>query len=96
VFYGYKYDAPMGLTGGKMQLASNYLNPDILQSLHYSSIEEAGLDMLLLSAHAKYSEYLTENRQFEKKYQTDFFSFQKMINQQISKSAKRILNRKMI
>ena len=39
--------------------------------------------MLLLSAQAKYSEYLTENRQFEKKYQTDFLSFQKMINQQI-------------
>ena len=69
-----------------MQLATNnYLNPEILQSLHYSSIEEAGIDMLLLSAQAKYSEYLMENRQFEKKYQTDFLSFQKMTNQQIGK-----------
>ena len=51
--------------------------------LHYSNIEEAGPDMLMLSAQAKYSEYLTENRQFEKKYQTDFFSFQKMNSQQI-------------
>ncbi len=41
--------------------------------------------MLLLSAQAKYSEYLMENRQFEKKYQTDFLSFQKMTNQQIGK-----------
>jgi len=57
----------------------------ILQSLHYSNIEEAGLDMLMLSAQAKYSEYLMENRQFEKKYQTDFLSFQKMTNQQIGK-----------
>ena len=67
-----------------MQL-TNYLNPEILQSLYYSNIEEAGLDMLMLSAQAKYSEYLMENRQFEKKYQTDFLSFQKMTNQQIGK-----------
>jgi hypothetical protein len=68
-----------------MQLANHHLNPEILQSLHYSSIEEAGLDMLLLSAQAKYSEYLMENQYFEKKYQTDFLSFEKIINQQIGK-----------
>ncbi len=69
-----------------MQLTiNNCLNPEILQSLHYSSIEEAGFDMLLLSAQAKCSEYLMENQQFEKKYQTDFLSFQEMTNQQIGK-----------
>jgi hypothetical protein len=42
------------------------------------------MDMLMLSAQAKYSEYLAENRQFEKKYQMGFISFQNMINKEIN------------
>ena len=73
-----------GHKGENMPLATpNFLNPEIPQHLRYSGIEEAGIDMLLLSAQAKYSEYLMENRQFENKYQTDFPSFQKMLDQQI-------------
>jgi hypothetical protein len=50
---------------------------DLLSSLHYSNIEEAGLDMLLLSAQSNYSEFFNEVRCFEEKYWMKFEEFQK-------------------
>ena len=54
---------------------------DLLSSLHYSNIEEAGLDMLLLSAQSNYSEFFNEVRCFEEKYRMKFEEFQKMLEQ---------------
>jgi len=58
------------------------LSPEFLASFQYKSIEEAGMDMLLLSAQAKYSEYLAEHLEFERKYQMDFPFFQEMTDRQ--------------
>lgn len=33
------------------------ISSELLNSLHYSNIEEAGIDMLLLSAQSNYSEF---------------------------------------
>lgn len=60
------------------------LTSEFLASFPYKSIEEAGIDMLLLSAQAKYAEYLAEHLEFEKKYQMDFPFFQEMTNRQMN------------
>lgn len=62
-------------------------SPEFLASFPYKSIEEAGIDMLLLSAQAKYSEYLAEHLEFKKKYQMDFLFFQEMTNRQINEES---------
>ncbi|MFH1674843.1 MAG: hypothetical protein ABIF87_15685 [Pseudomonadota bacterium] len=56
---------------------------ELLSSLHYSNIEEAGLDMLLLSAQANYSEFSSEAHQSEKKYRMKFEDFQKKVEEKI-------------
>jgi len=56
---------------------------ELLSSLHYSNIEEAGLDMLLLSAQSKYSEFSNEARFFENKYHMKFAEFQKMVEKKV-------------
>ena len=52
---------------------------DLLEALHYSSAEEAALDMLLLSARSRYAECMQDVKQFEAKYLMDFASFQQMV-----------------
>ena len=52
---------------------------EILEALHYTSAEEAALDMLLLSAQSRYAEFTQEMQQFQEKYQTDFATFQRMV-----------------
>ena len=52
---------------------------EILEALHYTSAEEAALDILLLSARSRYAEFAQEVNQFQEKYQMDFTTFQHMI-----------------
>lgn len=54
---------------------------ELLHSLHYTNIEEAGYEMLLLSAQSNYAEYLSETLKFEKKYQMIFKEFQKKMEE---------------
>ena len=53
--------------------------PEILEALHYTSAEEAALDMLLLSARSRYAEFTQEVKQFQEKYQMDFAAFQRLV-----------------
>jgi hypothetical protein len=55
------------------------ISAELLEALHYSSAEEAALDMLLLSARSRYAECMHEVKQFETKYLMDFASFQQMV-----------------
>jgi len=41
---------------------------ELLEALHYTSAEEAALDMLLLSARSRYAEFTQEVQQFQEKY----------------------------
>jgi hypothetical protein len=52
---------------------------EILEALHYTSAEEAALDMLLLSAQSRYAEFMQETKQFQEKYQMDFVTFQHLV-----------------
>lgn len=69
-----------------MQLhAEKDMVAELLQSLHYTNIEEAGYEMMLLSAQSNYSEYLSETRKFETKYQTTFEEFRKKMEETLYK-----------
>ena len=59
------------------------ISSELLSSLHYSNIEEAGIDMLLLSAQSNYSEFSNDVRFFEDKYHMKFEDFQKMLEQKM-------------
>ena len=56
---------------------------EILEALHYTSTEEAALDMLLLSARSRCAEYSQEVQQFEAKYQMDFATFQRLVETRV-------------
>ncbi len=60
------------------------ISAELLEALHYSSAEEAALDMLLLSARSRYAERMQEVKQFEAKYQMDFASFQHMVETRLN------------
>jgi hypothetical protein len=60
------------------------ISTELLQALHYSSAEEAALDMLLLSAQSRFAECMQEVKQFEAKYQMDFVSFQHMVEARLN------------
>jgi hypothetical protein len=59
------------------------INAELLQALHYSSAEEAALDMLLLSARSRYAEFTQEVKQFEAKYQMNFATFQHLVETRV-------------
>ena len=59
------------------------ISSELLSSLHYSNIEEAGIDMLLLSSQSNYSEFSNDVRLFEDKYNMKFEDFQKMLEQKV-------------
>ena len=59
------------------------ISSELLSSLHYSNIEEAGIDMLLLSAQSNYSEFSNDVRFFEDKYHMKFEDFQQMLEQKV-------------
>lgn len=53
------------------------IEKEVLGSLHYSSLENAGLSMLYLSALSKLSEYKRDEQRFERKYSLGFEAFSK-------------------
>lgn len=60
------------------------ISAETLKALNYSSTEEAALDMMLLSARSRYSEFSQEVKQFEEKYQMDFDAFQGMVEVRVN------------
>jgi hypothetical protein len=57
---------------------------ELLEALHYTSTEEAALDMLLLSARSRCAEYSQEVQQFEVKYHMDFTTFQCLVETRVN------------
>jgi hypothetical protein len=57
---------------------------ELLEALHYTSTEEAALDMLLLSARSRCAEYSQEVQQFEAKYHMDFATFQHLVETRVN------------
>jgi hypothetical protein len=57
---------------------------ELLEALHYTSTEEAALDMLLLSAGSRCAEYSQEVQQFEAKYHMDFATFQRLVETRVN------------
>ena len=60
------------------------IRADLLKALNYSSPDEAALEMLLLSARSKYSEFRQEAQRFQEKYGMDFDAFQRTIEAQVN------------
>lgn len=60
------------------------ITAELLEALHYSSAEEAALDMLLLSARSRYAEFTQEVKQFEAKYQMNFITFQRLVETRVN------------
>ncbi len=57
------------------------INPELLQSFQYESIDDAALDMLTLSAHSQYSIFKSDVERFKRKYKVSFSEFEKSVNQ---------------
>ena len=57
---------------------------DLLKALNYSSSEEAALEMLLLSARSKYSEFSQEVQRFQEKYGMDLEAFERTIEARVN------------
>jgi hypothetical protein len=74
-------------TSGAVVSLTLALIPDLpghtLVAVHYTSIEEAALDMLLLSAQSRCAEYSQEVQQFEAKYHMDFTTFQRLVETRV-------------
>lgn len=61
------------------------MSAELLKALNYSSMEEAALDIMILSARSKYAEFRQEAKQFEEKYGMDFVPFQRTVEARINK-----------
>lgn len=59
------------------------ISDDLLKALNYSSAAEAALDMILLCARSRFSEFIQEAKRFGQKYQMDFEAFQKMVEARV-------------
>lgn len=57
---------------------------DLLKALNYSNLEEAGLDMIILSARSRLSEFSQEVKRFEERYGMDFDAFQKIVTTRVN------------
>lgn len=56
---------------------------DLLKALNYSSPEEAALEMVLLTARSRYSEYRQEVKRFEEKYGMSLDEFEQMVARRV-------------
>jgi len=56
----------------------------LLASLHFDSVEDAGREMLFLTAKARLSGYREEEERFEKKYGVEFETFQARVNARVN------------
>ena len=57
---------------------------DLLKALNYTSVEEAALDIMFLSARSKYVEFHQEVKHFEGKYGMNFTTFQRMVEARVN------------
>ena len=57
---------------------------DLLKALNYTSVEEAALDMMFLSARSKYAEFHQEVKRLEVKYGMTFAAFQRIVEARIN------------
>jgi len=57
---------------------------ELLKALNYTSMEDAALDILFLSAHSKYAEFQQEVKRFEAKYAMNFAVFQQMVSTRVN------------
>src|SRR5687768_8869286 len=58
--------------------------PELLKALNYSSMEEAALDMVRLSARARYAEFSQEVKGFEQKYGRTLTAMQQVGEEQVN------------
>jgi len=71
-----------------LQIEKNVkINPELLHELKYNTIEEAGLDMLYLTAKAKLSEYREEESSYERKYGMSFAEFTSMVETKLNQES---------
>ena len=60
------------------------ISDDLLKALNYSNAEEAALDMILLCARSRFSEFAQEAKRFEQKYQMDLETFQRVVEARVN------------
>ena len=60
------------------------VSKDILESLHYSSLQDAGLTMVQLNCRAKRSEYRADDEYYEKKYGISYIDFKKKVESKLT------------
>lgn len=53
------------------------IDPEVLSSFHYGSLEEAGREMIWMQAESKVNEYRSEVERFEAKYDVSFDEVQR-------------------
>ena len=56
------------------------IDPEVLSSLHYGSLEEAGREMICRQAESKVSEYRSEVERFEAKHGASYEEFQETVD----------------
>ncbi|MBS3764001.1 MAG: hypothetical protein KGZ25_11945 [Planctomycetes bacterium] len=61
---------------------TNTVDNEVLSTLHYSSLEDAGREMVYLQAESKVSEYRAEVERFRKKYGASFDKLKRTIEEQ--------------
>jgi hypothetical protein len=57
---------------------------DLLKALNYTSVEEAALDIMSLSARSKYAEFHQEVKRLEEKYRMSFAAFQRIVEARVN------------
>ncbi len=57
---------------------------ELLKALNYASMEEAALDIMLLSARSKYAEFQQEVKRFEAKYGMTFAALQSQVETRVN------------
>jgi hypothetical protein len=67
-----------------MTVTAQTIDRDLLGILHFQSVEDAGREMLYLSAMAKLSGYREEARAFERKYDMAFETFQRKVDSRMN------------
>lgn len=59
----------------------NAVDQEVLSALHYTSLEEAGKDMIYLQAESKISEYESEVERLQEKYGASFEEIEKRVQE---------------
>ena len=65
-------------------IEKRHVDPGLFSALNFQSIEEAGLEMLYLTARSKLAEYQAEEWHFENKYSMSFKKFRNNILKKVN------------